>query len=291
MPWFPDFVNAVQLARRHTRDAGLADPVTQYFAALELGDVRALETTWPGTVVVHDPRAGRVTGHHDLVRFVRTNQKWLASLDVRVETLASTRGDQRAVVELLAHVKDGSRSVGWPVAVVAEWSDDASVEFRTYCSQWPVDHAAHVRAAILDPHDVPLPPVVDRLLAALRTGEADVAVRCFEPHGSLREAVPELDVPRGPDGLRAHFSTMLGAGGIDLLPCAVTDDGTCCAVELNCVRWGGHDLVPQAGLAVHERGPDGLLVEVRRYDDFTAPRGSGTRGLSADADQGAPTGR
>jgi hypothetical protein len=174
---------------------------------------------------------------------------------------------------------------------VAEWSDDASVEFRTYCSQWPLDHERHVRPAILDPQDVALPPVVARLLAALGAGDADVAARCFEPRGALREAVPGLDVPRGPDELRAYFSMVLGAGGIDLLPCAVTDDGTRCAVELSCVRWGGHDVVPQAGLAVHERGPDGLLVEVRRYDDFGAPREAGTRGLPADADQGASTGR
>ncbi len=34
MPWFPDFVNAVGLVRRQTRAAGLADPVAQYFRAL-----------------------------------------------------------------------------------------------------------------------------------------------------------------------------------------------------------------------------------------------------------------
>ena len=35
MPWFPDFASAVELARRQTRAAGLADPVGQYFAALK----------------------------------------------------------------------------------------------------------------------------------------------------------------------------------------------------------------------------------------------------------------
>lgn len=34
MPWFPDFVSAVELARQQTRAAGRADPVAQYFAAL-----------------------------------------------------------------------------------------------------------------------------------------------------------------------------------------------------------------------------------------------------------------
>ena len=43
MPWFPDFVAAVELARRQTRAAGEADPVAQYFAALDRGDAHALE--------------------------------------------------------------------------------------------------------------------------------------------------------------------------------------------------------------------------------------------------------
>ena len=57
MPWFPDFVGAVELARRQTRAAGQADPVGQYFIALNEGDSHALETAWPGEVVVYDPRA------------------------------------------------------------------------------------------------------------------------------------------------------------------------------------------------------------------------------------------
>jgi hypothetical protein len=30
MPWFPDFINAAELARKQTRAAGQADPVAQY---------------------------------------------------------------------------------------------------------------------------------------------------------------------------------------------------------------------------------------------------------------------
>jgi hypothetical protein len=70
MPWFPDFASAVELARQQTRAAGLADPVGEYFAALNKGDTHALETVWPGEVVIYDPRAGEVRclrwGSHDL---------------------------------------------------------------------------------------------------------------------------------------------------------------------------------------------------------------------------------
>ena len=47
----------------------------------------------------------------------------------------------------------------------------------------------------------------------------------------------------------------------------MTDDG------VRCVRWGRRDLPPQAGSAVHERGPDGRLAAVRFYDDVAAPAG------------------
>jgi hypothetical protein len=53
----------------------------------------------------------------------------------------------------------------------------------------------------------------------------------------------------------------------------VTDDGVRCALEYNCVRWGSHDLPYQAGIAVFERSPDGLLGAARVYDDVEAPVG------------------
>ena len=53
----------------------------------------------------------------------------------------------------------------------------------------------------------------------------------------------------------------------------MTDDGVRCALEFNCVRWGSHDLLPQAGIGVYERGPDGLLAAARVYDDIEPPTG------------------
>ena len=53
----------------------------------------------------------------------------------------------------------------------------------------------------------------------------------------------------------------------------MTDDGVRCALEYNCVSWGSHDLPPQAGIAVFERDPDGLLAAARVYDDIDAPVG------------------
>src|ERR1700745_1913133 len=106
MPWFPDFVSAVELARKQTRAAGQADPVGQYFSALSRGDTHVLENAWPGEVVGYDPRAG------ELRPCVSRNQAWLPEHHARIETVASTSSGGRAVVELLAHL-DGD---GQPLA-------------------------------------------------------------------------------------------------------------------------------------------------------------------------------
>src|SRR5262249_25638974 len=147
MPWFPDFVSAVELARQQTRAEGQADPVAKYLHALSEGDAGDLELAWPGHVVVFDPRAGEVRGHRELHQLISRNQTWLAERHARIETVASTQVGRRAVVELLAYLDsaeaDSDRAqpaataqIAWPVAVVAESPDDLSVVFRSYCSQW-----------------------------------------------------------------------------------------------------------------------------------------------------------
>jgi hypothetical protein len=70
MPWFPDFVSAVELARRQTHAEAEADTVGVYLDALNNGDLHALRNSWPGEVVVYDPHAGEVRGHRRLRQFV-----------------------------------------------------------------------------------------------------------------------------------------------------------------------------------------------------------------------------
>jgi SnoaL-like domain len=274
MPWFPEFASAAELARSQTRAAGRADPVGQYLAALNKGDPRALETAWPGEVVIYDPRAGEVRGHRQVRRFVSRNLSWLAGLHATTETVASTVADGRAVVELLAHLDHGGRELAWPVAVVAESPDDQSVVFRTYCSQWPVDEQRHLRPALLKPGPAHPGDVIGRHQAALADGDAEAVVRTFAPDGYFCGPFGPRYAHRGTAALRSFFTGCFGAGGgIGLEHCAVTDDGVRCALEYNCVRWGSHDLPPQAGIGVYERGPDGLLAAARVYDDIEPPAG------------------
>jgi SnoaL-like domain len=274
MPWFPDFVSAAELVRRQSRAAGQADPVAQYLTALNEGDAHLLEEAWPGQVVIYDPRAGEVRGHRQVWRFVSRNLSWLAGLHARTETVACTVAGGRAVVELLAHLDHRGRELAWPVAVVAESPDDLSVVFRTYCSQWPVDEQRHLRPPILPPGQAHPGDVAGRYRAGLAAGDAEAVVGTFAPDGYFRGPFGPHDTHRGIGELRSFFIRCFSAGGgIGLQDCAVTDDGVRCVLEYNCVRWGSHDLPPQAGLGVYERGPDGLLAAARAYDDVVPPAG------------------
>ena len=104
----------------------------------------------------------------------------------------------------------------------------------------------------------------------------------FAPDGYYREPIGPPLTHRGTAELRSFFTGRFGAGGgIGLQHCAVTDDGVRCVLEYNCVRWGRQDLLPQAGLGVYERGPDGLLAAARVYDDIEPPAGPPGTGSSA----------
>ena len=272
MPWFPEFVSAVELVRRQTRAAGQSDPVAQYLMAVSTGDTHDLHAVWPGEIVIYDPRAGEVRGHRHLRQFAATNRSWLAAHHARIETVASTQVGGRAVVELLAHLDHDGQEVAWPIAVVAESPDNWSVVFRSYCSQWPVDGRHHLRPSILKPEPSRPGDVVGRYQDALEAGDAEAIVGTFAPDGYFREPIGPHYAHRGSAALRAFFTRRFSAGGgIDLQQCAVTDDGVRCAVEYSCVRWGSHDLPTQAGIAVYERGPDGLLAAARVYDDVEPP--------------------
>jgi hypothetical protein len=148
------------------------------------------------------------------------------------------------------------------------------VVFRTYCSQWPVDGRRHLRSPILRPGPARPGDVVGRYQAALNAGDADAIVGTFAPDGYYREPIGPPLTHRGTAELRSFFTRCFSAGGgIGQEHCVVTDDGVRCALEFNCLRWGSHDLPPQAGIAVYERSPDGLLAAARVYDDIEAPIG------------------
>ncbi|HEY6472771.1 MAG TPA: nuclear transport factor 2 family protein [Acidimicrobiales bacterium] len=272
MPWFPDFVAATELSRRDSRTVGRTDPVTQYLHAIEEGESKTLQSIWPGEIVIEDPRAGTIKDRRELRRFVRDNRARFTKLHATTEIIASTSVGRRAVVEILAHLDDKGQEIRWPIAVVAESPDDDSVRFRTYCSQWPVDGRRHVRPPILPAMDEQPKDVVGRHLKALAAGEVEAVVATFGEEGYVREPIGPHLSHQGLDAVRSFFAELFSyGGGIELEGTCITDDGTRCAFEYNFVHWGSHAVPPQAGLAVFERGPDGLLSAVRIYDDVEPP--------------------
>ncbi len=249
-----------------------ADPVALFVRALNDRDIHDLDLAWPGSVVVHDPREGEVRGHRRLSGFVERSGAWLREHHATTTVVATTAGNGRAVVELLVHLDIDGRELDWPIAVVAETPDDTSAIFRTYYSQWPLIGRHQVRPPLLAAGDAHPADVVGRYQAALDAGDTEAIVGAFTADGYFREPSGPGFVHRGTDRLRSFFTMFFSAGGgIGLQHCTVTDDGTRCALEYNCVRWGESDLPPQAGIGVYERGPDGLLAAARVYDDVQAP--------------------
>jgi hypothetical protein len=117
--------------------------------------------------------------------------------------------------------------------------------------------------------------VVGRYQDALAAGDTEAVVSTFAPDGYFRGPFGPDDAYHGTAELHSFYAKCFSAGGgIGLQQCAMTDDGVRCALEYNCVRWGSHDLPPQAGLGVFERGPDGLLAAARVYDDVDPPAGN-----------------
>lgn len=270
MPWLPEINLALERARRAQVRSALTDPVGAFIWAVEGGDPGGIEGAWPVDVVVHDPRDGRIAGHQQFKQFVKTSTAWLTERQARAEPVATTTANGRIVVELLAHTVQDARRIDWPFAAVAEPSADGqAIQLRSDYSQWPLTGRHHQRDPIL-PAEADHPgDVVAEYQAALAAGDAIVAA--FEPDGYFREpSGPQYSV-HGTQALREFSRFFSAGGGIGLEHCTVTDDGTRCALEYNCLRWGSVDLSPQAGVAVYERGASGRLAAARVYDDVQAP--------------------
>lgn len=70
----------------------------------------------PDNLVLEDPRAGRIEGRRELSRSWRVSSRWLAERDARIEWVASTVGEARAVGELVIHLTLEQMSLSLPIA-------------------------------------------------------------------------------------------------------------------------------------------------------------------------------
>ena len=281
MPWMPEVFTSPIADALRGRDAVGANDAVPYYEGIMADEPDALVRSFAAQQpVLDDPRLGHVEGAGAFTAFVADQAAWLRERDAVVENVALTRTPTRTVEEVVLHMlADGGGRVDLPVAVVSERNPDRTLKaIRVYHSLWPLTGRHAVRPQLL-PEDKNLhaegaPGEYQRALA-----EGDMAgiVAIFEPDGYAREPSGGAYLHRGVEGLRELYAHMFANdGGIPLEHCIITDDGVRCAVEYNCVRWGVTDLPPQAGVAVYERGRNGLLAATRIYDDVEPPAVSDT---------------
>lgn len=270
MTWLPEFGQVIHEAA-HLGQLGYLEDAS---AALHSGDPTRLLEAFPGGVRIDDPRFGRVEGEASLTEFCKASDGWLRERDGRPRPIAVTNGSSRVVGEYDLELTEAGRTFVLPVAVVVEPDRvKRRVWIRIYHSQWPLLGHHEVRAPILarDP-SVAESDVVGEYQAALAAGDADRITATFEPDGCFREPAGRQFRRCGTEVLREFFALFFSAGGgIVLEHCTVTEDSVRTALEFNAVRWGGHDLPHQAGIAVYERGAGGKLCEARIYDDVEGP--------------------
>src|SRR5215203_2860174 len=278
MPWMPEVFTAPLAAARRAQEEEVTstNDAVPYYEGILADEPNALVCSFAACQpVLDDPRVGHVEGTRELRAFASGTADWLRERDAVVENVAltptSTRTVEEVVLNLLAD--DGGR-VELPVAVVSDRNPDRTVKvIRVYHSTWPLTGEHRKRPPLLpaDPnlHAEGTLGVYQRALA-----EGDLAsiVVTFEPEGYAREPSGAAFLHRGTEALYELYGHMFAnAGGIELQHCTLINDGVRCAIEYNCVRWGDTEILPQAGVAVYERGAGGLLAAARIYDDVEPP--------------------
>jgi SnoaL-like protein len=245
--------------------------VSRYVPLLIAGDLKGLLDLFGDAPRVNDPRLGWVEGQA-FELFVAASHEGLTARQARVEHLATTFNATGAVEECILTLVRADGTVHLPVAVAAGLSADVLDSVRIYHSLWPLMGAHAVRPAIFP--SVPglvVPDVVRRYHDRLAAGDVAGVLQQFEAGAVASKPNGEPYIHRGMAALRQFFGRLLATGGIALEHCALTDDGTSCALEYNVAAWGGISLPRQPGIAVYERSLTGLLASARIYDDVQAP--------------------
>ena len=280
MPWMPEVLSVPIAEARRAQDAARTNDAVPFYEGIMAEDLDALVRSFAGEPVLNDPRVGYVEGARELGTFVTEMAGWLRERDAVLENVALTRTPTRTVEEVMVRLTgDGGGRVELPVAVVTDRNPDRTLKtIRVYHSMWPLTGEHRVRPPLLpeDPQ-VHADGAVGDYQRALAEGDVESIVATFEPGGYAREPSGGAYLHRGVEGLRELYAHLFAnGGGIPLEHCTLTDDGTRCAIEYNCVRWGVTDIPAQAGVAVYERGGTGLLAAARIYDDVEPPAVSDT---------------
>jgi ketosteroid isomerase-like protein len=247
----------------------VAETFLSLLAAADAGGIAGLLSEM---AVVDQPLWGTARGRAEVWVMVPRAGGWLANRKVSLRHVATTADDERAVAEHVMTLVIDGRPVELPVAVVAEARGGVISAVRTYHSTWPLSGTRGLRTPVL-PHDpnIVVPAILERYQRALAAGDLEGILDAYEDDGYAREPSAVEYVYRGKARLRQVHTMQFLRGGIPLEYCSLTGDGLRWAIEYNCVRWGKTQIVPQAGVAVYERGRTGRVAAARIYDDICPP--------------------
>ncbi|RXE55662.1 hypothetical protein ABH15_05315 [Methanoculleus taiwanensis] len=250
----------------------VATAITHCFMRLVNGRPGSFESLFAGEPRINTPLHGEIRGRRAFAGFIDEQRRLLSEEKARAELFAITATGERIVAEFLLTLHRGGTPVVIPIAVAADRTADAVSMIRVYYSSWPLRGRHRIRPPIIVPAaDLVEPAIVRAYTAALKRGDTEAVLTLFEEDGYAREPSGAGFRHEGVEGLRAFYSEILADGGISLTHCTATFDGTRCAVEYTCDRWGTEALPPQAGMAVYELSGNGRLAAARIYDDISPP--------------------
>jgi len=276
MPWLPELFSAPALEQLRERQQQEVVTVVPYFDGLLLGELDALVESFAGEPELHHPVRGRIRGEGPFRAFAAAESSALAQRKAAVRDVERVVEPQRGFEEVVLSFDTPGGRIELPHALVADHAPDGRLqELRIYFSNWALSGRHALRPPLLQRDGgVQAADVVGGYQRALADGDLDGVLAAFEAGGYAREPAGGEHVHRGRERLRAFYELLFSnGGGITLEHCAALDDGRCCALEYNVVRWGRTELPPQAGVAVYVRGENGGLQAARIYDDVEPPLG------------------
>ena len=238
-----------------------------YFPALLDDALGPLSIRLGPRASVDDPLFGRTAGLPALDGMLEQVKEWLTKHAASYTRGLFTTGIDRDVTEgTLSLTVDGA-AIDLPVAVVAERRRSREVALRIYYTTAPLGGKATPRAALVtQDSELVLPTLVTDHLEAMKKGNVDQVLACFESDASLVE--PSGAARSNADGsLRAYYTKIL-SNGWEATCGGAADDGRACALEYSLNKIAGRMSAPQAGLMVYQKGDSGLLHALRVYDDI-----------------------
>jgi hypothetical protein len=201
-----------------------------YFDGLLAGETDALIESFAGEPKLHHPLRGHIEGEYEFREFVADTDRWVREHDASVEDVQRSVLPARGFEEVIVHLDTPDGRIDLPHAMVADHTPDGLIEEL-------------------------------RIYFDTRplTGHATERAPLLPPDPELRNAP-----------LVEEYAEERAAGGVDVEPCVLIEDGDTSALEYN-ARRGADEPSPQAGLTVLLRGAAGKLAATRSYQDLPPP--------------------